>query len=210
MAIRNSTGFRNKCLSGASAKDVLEIGAKADKWAENVVYALNDIVVIKTGSNSYYYKCTTAGTSSATTEPTWPTTPGNTVVDGTVTWTCYAKGATVQIWSGTRPASPDDAAPVGAVKLVEFTDVVWASAASGGVLAIGAGPFTANALATGTAGWFRYAEGNDPDPSLASTTYARRDGTIAVSGGDMTAPNTSITSGAPQTLNSLSLTLALE
>ena len=32
------------------------------------------------------FKCTTAGTSSGT-QPTWPTTTGGTVVDGTVTWT---------------------------------------------------------------------------------------------------------------------------
>ncbi len=38
--------------------------------------------------NGYRYEVTTAGTSHATTEPTWPTTPiGATVVDNGVTWT---------------------------------------------------------------------------------------------------------------------------
>ena len=32
-----------------------------------------------------------AGTSNATTEPTWPTTIGSTVADGTITWACRAK-----------------------------------------------------------------------------------------------------------------------
>ena len=36
-----------------------------------------------------YYVCTTAGTIGAS-EPTFPTIVGNTVADGTVTWTCYA------------------------------------------------------------------------------------------------------------------------
>lgn len=36
----------------------------------------------------FVYECTTAGTGSATTEPTWPTTAGSTVTDGTIVWTC--------------------------------------------------------------------------------------------------------------------------
>lgn len=38
-------------------------------------------------ANGYRYECTTPGTSGAG-EPAWPTTPGATVADGTVTWTC--------------------------------------------------------------------------------------------------------------------------
>ena len=37
--------------------------------------------------NGLKYICTTPGTSGAT-QPTWPTTIGGTVVDGTATWTC--------------------------------------------------------------------------------------------------------------------------
>ena len=40
-----------------------------------------------TSANGYYYYCSVAGTSGGS-EPTWPTTPGATVVDGTATWTC--------------------------------------------------------------------------------------------------------------------------
>lgn len=48
---------------------------------------------VPTVSNGYYYKCTSAGTTGAS-EPTWPTTIGGTVVDGTVTWTCWGKVVT--------------------------------------------------------------------------------------------------------------------
>lgn len=38
----------------------------------------------------YYYKVTIAGTAGVT-EPTWVTVPGQTVVDGTVTWECVER-----------------------------------------------------------------------------------------------------------------------
>lgn len=41
-----------------------------------------------TTENGYFYQCTVSGTSDGSTEPTWPTTVGNTVTDGTVTWKC--------------------------------------------------------------------------------------------------------------------------
>lgn len=47
--------------------------------------ALNDTVLPAT-PNGRIYKCTTAGTTGAG-EPTWPTTEGGTVTDGTAVWT---------------------------------------------------------------------------------------------------------------------------
>jgi hypothetical protein len=46
-----------------------------------------EVAVTPITKNGRKYICTTAGTSSAS-EPSWPTTIGNTVVDGTATWTC--------------------------------------------------------------------------------------------------------------------------
>jgi len=59
-------------------------------WVMNTVYA-EGAIIIPTSSNltGYFYECTTAGSSHATIEPTWPTTLGDTVVDNTVTWTCH-------------------------------------------------------------------------------------------------------------------------
>ena len=56
-------------------------------WTDTTAYVLDDIAQ-PTTPNKYLYRCTTAGTSHATTEPTWPTTLGDTVGDGTVVWTC--------------------------------------------------------------------------------------------------------------------------
>lgn len=45
--------------------------------------------VIPTTESGYWYKCTVAGTASS--EPTWPLTVGETVTDGTVTWECMGE-----------------------------------------------------------------------------------------------------------------------
>jgi hypothetical protein len=56
--------------------------------ARNTVYAVGDVIKPSTYA-SHSYKCTTAGTSHATVEPTWTTTNGNTTTDGTAVFTCY-------------------------------------------------------------------------------------------------------------------------
>jgi len=67
------------------------------EWAASTAKSVGDWV-LPTTSNGYYYECTTAGTTG-TDEPTWPTTPGQTVTDGTVEWTCrdYAQSSAVTI-----------------------------------------------------------------------------------------------------------------
>lgn len=55
-------------------------------WAATNAYALGDFVRVLTGSSRFYFEATTAGTSDAA-EPTWPTTEGDTVADGSVVWT---------------------------------------------------------------------------------------------------------------------------
>ncbi|HEY1692251.1 MAG TPA: hypothetical protein VGG39_08815 [Polyangiaceae bacterium] len=55
-------------------------------WIGSHTYAVGAYVV-PNPANGHYYKCTTAGTSDAS-APTWPTTHGATVSDGSVVWTC--------------------------------------------------------------------------------------------------------------------------
>ena len=59
-----------------------------ETWVANTSYVLGDLVKATT-YNGHSYKVTTAGTSHATTEPTWGTTNGGTTTDNTVTWTCF-------------------------------------------------------------------------------------------------------------------------
>lgn len=57
------------------------------EWVVAHSYTLGTIIEPVT-PNGYKYKVTTAGTSHASTQPTWPTTIGSTVADNTVVWTC--------------------------------------------------------------------------------------------------------------------------
>jgi hypothetical protein len=59
-----------------------------ETWLVNTAYAVGDVVK-STSYNAHSYKCTTAGTSHGTTEPTWPTTNGATKTDNTVIWTTF-------------------------------------------------------------------------------------------------------------------------
>jgi len=111
--------------------------ASATARADTTVYALNAYVTPVT-PNGYYYKATVAGTSDSSI-PTYPTTVGDTVVDGTVTWTCAGKttvvsgtdyevrGAGLYVFTGATIAG--EAWTVGYTKAA--TDVVQALVDSG-------------------------------------------------------------------------------
>ena len=78
-------------------------------WTADTAMEVGDIVVPTEGlENGFRYECTAAAgdkKTHATTEPTWPTQVGATVVDDQVTWTCKyghwlgsgANGATLTI-----------------------------------------------------------------------------------------------------------------
>ncbi len=58
-------------------------------WVASTAYSI-DTVVEPVTRNGYRYRVTVAGASGST-QPTWPTTIGNTVTDGAVTWKCVSK-----------------------------------------------------------------------------------------------------------------------
>ena len=62
------------------------IGPLYTTWTASRAYALGDYVRPVT-NNGFIYEATVAGTAGGS-EPTWPTTEGNTVVNGGVTFTC--------------------------------------------------------------------------------------------------------------------------
>jgi hypothetical protein len=61
----------------------------AAEWVALNNYVLGDFCYPTVANTTgYYYEVTIDAGSSGGSEPTWPTTPGNTVVDGGITWTC--------------------------------------------------------------------------------------------------------------------------
>jgi len=96
VTIQGSTG------AGTNYPVILKIGESFSTWQANTSYSLGKLVKPTAGSNRFFYECTTAGTSGAT-EPTWPTTDGATVTDGTVVWTAR-KGITIDGLSDNFPS----------------------------------------------------------------------------------------------------------
>lgn len=56
------------------------------EWVAGTAYAVGDVVVPSDRDPKVYFTVTIAGTSDATTEPDWPATIGDTVVDNDITW----------------------------------------------------------------------------------------------------------------------------
>jgi len=87
----NGLDTEDRILQASSSPGVAQISLTPtdtlDEWTVATAYSLGDCVEPTVG-NGKRYQATVGGTSHATTEPTWPTSLGSTVVDNTVTWTC--------------------------------------------------------------------------------------------------------------------------
>ncbi len=68
------------------------------------------------------------------------------------------------------------------------------------------GVWSFNGSNNGTAGWFRL-KASAADNRLLSTTLVRMDGSVAVSGANMNLSNISISTGAPTTIDSFTVTM---
>jgi hypothetical protein len=103
----------------------------------------------------------------------------------------------LRIYSGAQPANPDTAV-TSQVKLAELTcnASAFAAAASGGVLTANA-VSSANALASGTAAWFRLCK---------SDGTAVADGTVGTSGTDCIIDNVAVNAGQNLSVTSLTIT----
>lgn len=108
-----------------------------------------------------------------------------------------AGDGTLKIYSGTQPATADDAAS--GTLLATFTlEATAFGAASSGTITLAGVPMTVAAGNSGTAGWFRI-EQSDGDNVL--------DGSVGTSGSQINLNTTSITSGVNVTITSGTITM---
>lgn len=70
-------------------RDGVPAGTIGAVWQPTTAYTVGNLVV-PTTANGYSYRATTSGTSAGA-PPTWPTTSGQTVGDGTVNWTAQSQ-----------------------------------------------------------------------------------------------------------------------
>lgn len=76
-------------------------------WATATAYSVGDTIQKSVSGSNRFFVCTTAGTSHATTEPTWTNSANEreTITDGTVTWTNHGRTPIHQIAIVTKVAS---------------------------------------------------------------------------------------------------------
>jgi hypothetical protein len=101
--------------------DTVTVSNGAGTWASTTAYALGDFLV----DTGRVYECTTAGTSGGT-APTWPTTTGDTVTDGTAEWTDRGAFAAVldtdyRVWWSGIEVIDGGGIPNGCPLLVSYT-----------------------------------------------------------------------------------------
>jgi uncharacterized protein YndB with AHSA1/START domain len=119
-------------------------------------------------------------------------------------------GSYLKIYSGTAPASPNDAVPGGSTLLCVVsvdgtaTGVTFEATATPGLLVKAAAePWEGTNEADGTATWFRLAP--TADVGDASTTALRLQGSVGQAGADLNITSTSLTSGAVQSVDYFSI-----
>lgn len=93
--VANEVTGTNWAANGVTLANVVIGVVAANSWAtaraNSTAYTVGQVVRPSTG-NGFLYMCITAGTSGGS-APTYPTSYGGTVTDGTVTWLCVARGA---------------------------------------------------------------------------------------------------------------------
>jgi len=129
-----------------------------------------------------------------------PNAAQNAAVDAVVDRTDVGAGtASLRIYTGAQPADADDPATGTLLVSINLPNPAFGAAANGQAALAGV-PLSANAVAAGTAGWFRI---------VARDGSTVLDGNVTQTGGggDLELDNTNIASGQQVTINSLTVSI---
>lgn len=101
---KKGSSYRDSTAADNEFVITRNFGLTSTTWTINSTKIVGNLCK-PTTPNGYVYAVTatsgaTGGLSHATTEPTWPTTIGNTVVDNGLTWICYGYDAAVSTIDG--------------------------------------------------------------------------------------------------------------
>jgi len=84
----NELGALAETILGRLINNIVGYRSTFSTWEASTTYSSGSYVVPTTW-NDYYYEVTNGGDGdSGESEPSWPTTAGNTVSDGDLIWTC--------------------------------------------------------------------------------------------------------------------------
>jgi len=122
------------------------------------------------------------------------------------------KNSKLIMYTGSQPASADDA-PIG-TKLVEITkngsgnfDLVFDEAEDGSINKVPADNWSGQAVASGTAGWFRLIVNGDSE--VYNTDDPRIDGAIGTANAELVMADTNITVDSVQTISVFRLSVSV-
>lgn len=105
-------------------------------WGGGTAKLQGAVVVPTTGEDGLYYVCTTAGTTHAITEPTWPDEVGETVTDNDIVWTAV-DGAEVAFDISAKIFADGEAVKqTGLTKTAPVIYTYPATAADGGIATV--------------------------------------------------------------------------
>ncbi|MFF8831372.1 hypothetical protein [Streptomyces sp. NPDC015131] len=122
----------------------------------------------------------------------------NAMADAVTTRVDAGAGAgTIKIYTGSQPATANDAETGTLLATFTLSDPSY-GAASSGVITLAGTPKTVAAAATGTAGWFRV------EDSTGANVY---DGAVGTSGAELNLNTTALNSGVNVTITSGTFTM---
>lgn len=181
-------------IGGGTAFDILG-GSVAFDTSANVT-ATSVAAKINANPANIFVTASTTGASGVL---TLTTKPGmGTMANG---WVPSGTGTTMTVGTAVNIGS-------GVTGVAHANGLTWGDASAGSIVKNPLETWSAVAVATGTAGWFRL-RGSvvDAGSADAAELFIRLDGSVATSGADLNLSSTSITSGATQTLSAASFTL---